>query len=94
MGLSEFLVYLGGVGVVAVISWLFEDFVWFQALTGKIKQVVFFAACAVVAIAAQLSIVYIPADVITAVAPYFATLSAIFAYVFLGSDFHDKTKIE
>ena len=94
MSLSEFLVYLSGVGVITVISFLFEDWAWFQSLVGKTKQIVFFVACVVVAIGAQLTVVYVPADILASIAPYFATVAAIFTYVFLGSEIHDKTKLE
>jgi hypothetical protein len=40
--LSNVLVYLSGVGVVAVVSWLFEEWMWYQSLVGRTKQLVFF----------------------------------------------------
>ncbi len=93
MSINEFLVYLTGVGVVAVISWLFEGWGWFQGLQGRVKQVVFFLACAIVAIAAQLVIFFVPSAVLEAIAPYFTIIAGLFAYVFLGSGYHKATKL-
>jgi hypothetical protein len=93
MTLSDFLVWLGGVGVVGVISWIFEDWAWFQALVGKTKQLVFFVACAVVAVGAHLIVTYVSPAILASVAPYFAILAALFSYVFLGTDFHNKTRL-
>lgn len=94
MTINDFLVYLTGVGVVAVISWLFEDWKWYQALVGKTKQLVFFLACVLVAVGAQLVIVFVPQAILSQIAPYFAIVAAIFANVFFGSGFHKTTKIQ
>ena len=94
MQFNEFLVYLSGVGVVAVISWLFEDWGWYQSLAGKAKQVVFFAACLVVAFGSQAIIVYVSPAIIESIAPWFGIASALFANVFLGTMFHKKTRLE
>jgi len=94
MELNQFLVYLSGAGAIAVISWLFEDLAWYQSLVGKVKQVVFFGACAVVAVGAQAIVTFVDPAVLAQIAPWFATISAIFAYVFFGSEFHNKTKLE
>lgn len=94
MSLSDFLVYLTGVGVIAVVSWLFEDWKWYQSLQGKPKQLLFFGACAVVAIGAQCVITFVNPAVLQQIAPWFATLSVLFAYIFLGTEFHAKTKLE
>lgn len=93
MSINEFLVYLTGVGVVAVISWLFEAWQWYQNLQGRTKQVVFFLACVIVAIAAQLVIVFVPAAVLAVLAPYFTIVAGLFAYVFLGTGFHNTTRL-
>jgi hypothetical protein len=94
MNINDFLVYLGGIGAVAVISWLFEDWAWFQALVGKGKQLVFFLACAVIALGSQAVVTFVDPAVIASIAPWFATVSVLFAYVFLGTEFHVKTKLE
>lgn len=94
MELSEFLVYLSGVGVIAVVSFLFEDWAWYQSLIGKTKQLVFFGACVVVALGAQAINTFVSPVILEQIAPWFATVAVIFAYVFLGSGFHQTTKLE
>ena len=93
MSLSDFLVYLGGVGAIAAISWLFEYFGWFQNAEPQKKQLIFFVACVVVAIGAQLAIAFVPPQVLESAAPYFSTVAVIFAYLFLGEQFHQTTKV-
>jgi hypothetical protein len=94
MSLNEFLIYLGGAGAIAVVSFLFEDWQWYQILAAKTKQLVFFFACAVIALGAQAIVTYVDPAILAQIAPWFATLAAIFGYVFLGSKFHNETKIE
>jgi uncharacterized membrane protein len=95
MDISQFLVYLAGVGAVFVISWLFEGWQGYQTLANpRTKQLIFFAACAVVAIGAQLVIVFVPPAVLTVIAPYFAIVAALFANIFLGTGFHNTTKLQ
>jgi hypothetical protein len=94
MTLNDFLVYLGGAGAIAVISWLFEDWFWYQQLVGKMKQVIFFVACAAMALGAQAIVTYVDPAVLAQIAPWFATISVLFAYVFLGSELHAKTKLD
>lgn len=71
MTINDFLVYLTGIGVVAVISWLFEGWNWYQNLQGRTKQIVFFLACVVVAICAQLVIVFVSPAILAILSPYF-----------------------
>ena len=91
--LSNVLVYLSGVGVVAVVSWLFEEWAWYQSLIGRTKQLVFFGACLVIAFAAMAVNTYVDPAVLEQIAPWFATAAAIFVNVFLGTSFHKQTKI-
>ena len=93
MSLSDFLVWVGGVGVVAMISWIFEYFGLFQKLEPKMKQIVFFGVCVVVALGAQFIIANASAKIIEQLSPYFVTIAAIFANLFLGSKFHEETKL-
>lgn len=91
--LSNVLVYLSGVGVVAVVSWLFEEWAWYQSLIGRTKQLVFFGACLIIAFAAMAVNTYVDPAVLEQIAPWFATAAAIFVNVFLGTSFHNKTKL-
>jgi len=93
MSLSEVLVWLSGVGSIAAVSWVIEYFDLFKTMDAKVKQLVFFGICAVLGIAAQLINTFVPVAVLTAIAPYFATLFVIFANLFLGTAFHKVTKI-
>jgi hypothetical protein len=94
MELNQFLIYLGGAGAIAVISWLFEDWPWFQSLVGKTKQIVFFLACVAIALGSQAIVTFVAPAMLALIAPWFATVSAIFAYVFFGSEIHNKTKLD
>ncbi len=93
MTINDFLVYLTGLGVVAVISWLFEGWNWYQNLIGRTKQVVFYLACVAVAIGAQLVIAFVPGAIIAMLSPYFAIAAGLFVYVFVGTGFHSTTKL-
>lgn len=93
MTLQEFLVWLSGVGAVALVSWLFERFKWFQNADPQKKQMIFFGVCAAVAVSAQCVNLYVPVEVLNQIAPYFATIASIFIYLFLGEQFHAATKL-
>jgi membrane protease YdiL (CAAX protease family) len=92
--LQQVLVWLASGGAVIALSWLVEFFGWFQAMEPKKKQITFFIICAVVGVLAQLGITYIPANVFDIIAPYFGVVAGIFGLIFLGSEFHAKTKID
>ena len=92
MLLKDFLTFLGGVGVVAAVSWVWEYFGWGAAMDAKKKQMIFFAVCVVVALAAYATTVYVPQTVLDQIAPFFAVVATIFTYLFLGNNFHQVTK--
>jgi drug/metabolite transporter (DMT)-like permease len=94
MTLSDFLVLLSGVGVIAAVSWVIEYFGWFQSLEAKKKQLFFFVICVVVALAAYCIKTFVPVDVLEQIAPFFELVAAIFAYLFLGEKFHASTKVD
>jgi hypothetical protein len=94
MNLNDFLVLLGGVGAVAAISWIFEYFQLFQNTDPKAKQLIFFVACIIVGVGAQLIVQFVPAAMLATIAPYFATIATIFSYLFLGTKFHQATKVD
>lgn len=93
MGLVEFLVWLsvGGGGALAS-SWIWERIPWFQTLQATTKQLVFFASCVVLSIAAFLIQTYVPEAVLTQLAPYFMIISGAFSTVFIGTSFHKISK--
>ena len=94
MTLSDFLVLLGGVGVVAAVSWVFEYFAWFQNTEPKTKQLIFFITCVVIAIGAYCIKTFVPVEILNQIAPFFELIAAIFAYLFLGEKFHSTTKLD
>lgn len=94
MELREFLVWFSGVGSVLAVSWLIEFFGLFESMKPKTKQMVFVVICVVVGVGAKLVLDFVPMETIELVAPYFAIVAAIFSYIFLGTEFHDKTKTE
>lgn len=91
MGLNEFLVWLTGGGVVICLSWLFERIDWYQNLEAKMKRLVFFLSCVLVALGAYAVQVYVPADILSMLAPYFAIVASLF-YQILGDTFHKNDK--
>ena len=94
MVLNDFLVYLGGVGAVVAISWLFEYFGWFQKTAAKQKQLIFFGVCSISALGAYSVKTYVPAEVIDQITPFFQIVAVIFSYVFLSDKFHAATKLD
>jgi len=94
MTLNDFLVLLGGVGVVAAVSWVFEYFAWFQNTEPKKKQLIFFGTCVLIALAAYCIQAFVPAEMLKAIAPFFEIIAVIFSYLFLGEKFHTSTKVD
>lgn len=92
MLLKDFLTFLGGVGVVAAVSWVWDYFGWGATMDAKKKQMIFFGVCVVVALLAYCVTVFVPASTLDQIAPFFAVVATIFAYLFLGSNFHQVTK--
>jgi drug/metabolite transporter (DMT)-like permease len=91
--LTEFLIYLAGIGAVFGASWFIEYFELFKTLESKQKQLAFFGVCVFVGIGAQLVLQFVPSNVIEIMTPYFAILGSIFSYLFLGDVFHKSTKL-
>jgi hypothetical protein len=92
MNLNDFLVWLTGGGAIIAISWLFERWAWFQAQTANLKQMLVFGSSAALSIGAWAVVTYVPADVLSQIAPVFAILAATFVSVFLGQMFHAIVK--
>jgi hypothetical protein len=92
MLLKDFLTFLGGVGVVAAVSWVIEYFNLFAGMEAKKKQLFFFLICIVVALAAYSVTVFVPVATLEQIGPFFAIVATIFSYLFLGTNFHETTK--
>jgi hypothetical protein len=94
MSLNDFLVWLlssGGNAIAA--SWILERIPWFQTLAANVKQTVFFVAVLALALGAFLVMHFVPAETLTAIAPYFGIVYATFTSVFLGTAFHQVDKV-
>lgn len=94
MTLNDFLVFLGGVGGVAAVSWVLEYFGLFQNLEAKQKQLVYFLLCVVVALSAYGIKTYVPVEILDQIEPFFEIVAVIFAYQFLGTKYHYATKLQ
>jgi hypothetical protein len=94
MELVTFLTYLSGVGVCVAASFVLERVVWYQALEPNVKDNVFFGVCAVVALAAQATLMFVPVEILNQIGPWFLTVSTLFSYLYLGKKFHKVDKKE
>jgi len=92
MLLKDFLTFVAGVGVVAAVSWVWEYFGWGADMEPKKKQMLMFLVCVVVALGAYSVNVFVPANILEQVAPFFAVVATVFSYFFLGAGFHSVTK--
>jgi putative flippase GtrA len=93
--LEAFLLWLasaGGSGTVA--SFILEELPWFQGLSSKGRKWVSFATMSVLGAGAFVVLTYVPADVLMAIAPYFAIIGSAFVSVFSGSIWHKQTKLD
>jgi hypothetical protein len=95
MTLHDFLLWLANSGGGAVVvSWVLEQLSWYQGLVAKTKQLVFFGLTLLVTIVGFVVITYVPQSTLDVIAPYFGLVYATFVSVFLGTAFHNTTKIE
>jgi hypothetical protein len=95
MELKEFLVWLasGGGGIIAA-SWLLERWVWFQAKTSEIKELILWGSSTVLAVGSYALVNYLPEATLLAIAPYFYIVSGVFITVVIGKTFHKIDKTE
>lgn len=93
MELNEFLMWVANSGgAIAIVSWAFERWPWYQTLGSDAKQWAFFGMSLGVTILAYLVLTYVPAEVLQGVAPYFMFAYATFTTVFAGQLFHKADK--
>ena len=93
MTLAEFLAWLvNSGGAIAVVSFLFERWAWYQAQTSDNKRYMFFGACVIVSVLGYLGLTYIPPEIIQQIAPYFGILYSTFLAIFVGTKFHQEDK--
>lgn len=89
MEFSQFLVFLfASGGNVAVASWILERWSWFQSLASNSKQYVFYGVAAIIGVAAWAVATFVPAEIISQIAPVFGILYLTFGSIFLGEMFH------
>jgi len=67
-----------GVGVGAVLAFLFERFKWFQTLTGETRWWVIFGLSLGLPMIAQLLLQFVPAEAWAIIEPYWRALAAGF----------------
>jgi hypothetical protein len=95
MTLHDFLLWLANSGGGAVVvSWVLEQLSWYQNMVAKTKQLVFFGITLLVTVAGFAVVAYVPQVTLDAIAPYFGLVYATFVSIFLGTAFHNTTKID
>lgn len=85
---------IGAGGSIIMASWILERIVWFQNQISSVKEVIFFVLSSVFGVGAYLIVLYVPAEAIEVVSPYFGILFSIFSTVFIGEMFHKIDKAE
>ena len=94
MGLNEFLLWVGtSAGASIVASFILERLTWFTQKAGEAKKWIFFGAASVLSIGSYCVLTYVPADILSQVAPFFGLVAAIFVSVFAGSAYHESDKL-
>ena len=88
MELNNFLVRLMGGGAVIAVSWIFEQFAWFQQISPNLKQWLMFVLSALVGVGALYVTTSVPKEVLDAIAPYFAIIASVFGMIFLNQIAH------
>lgn len=86
--LDNFLLWLIAGGSVVAVSWILEQVAWFQSLPSKTKQLVQYGASIAVGLAALAIQLYVPADVLDQLEPFFAVIASTFGMVFLNQIAH------
>jgi hypothetical protein len=94
MTIEQVLVWIAGGGCIVAASWLLERFPKYTALASNIKELIFFGVAIVLGGGAYAIGIYVPAEVLAQIAPYFAIVSMVFSYIFLGKGFHSVDKLE
>lgn len=91
--LPEFLQWLiGGGGSILAVSWILERIPWFQSLTSDQRDYAIFGMSVVVGCGALAVVTYVPAEIISDIAPYFLIIASTFATVFIAKLFHSQDK--
>jgi hypothetical protein len=94
MDLNAVLVWLANSGgSIVAVSWLLEQFSWWQGLEAQMKKLLFFGFSLLVSVAAYAVLTYVPAEVLKLIEPYFLIAYVTFTTVFLGEGFHKVNKI-
>lgn len=89
MELNEFLVWVvSGGGAVGIASFVLERIPQFQDLTSGGRRAVFLGVAILLAFAAYGIVQYVPADVMAAIAPWFAIAAGIAAPILVGQGAH------
>jgi hypothetical protein len=88
MNFTEILTYLASGGAVTVVSWLFERWAWFQALTSSKKEALFTAAIFVLSAGAYAVNAYVPASALAAAQPWVMLFVGAVGAGILGKGFH------
>lgn len=78
LSLTDFILWLTtSAGTSAVLSFLFERWAYFQAQSAKLKPWIMYGASLAVALAAYAVIVFVPADVIATLQPWFLIAAGV-----------------
>jgi len=96
MGINDFLLWLAtSAGASAVASWILERIpAYVKIAVATTKQWIFFGVCVLLAGGSYAIVTYVPADVLSALAPWFGMVAAVFLSVFTGTGFHKIDKLQ
>jgi len=92
MTITDFLVWLAGGGSIVAISWLLEQWSWYQNQDPMKKKLIFCGLAILTSFVAYAIQTYVPAATLQILAPWFAMVASIFGTIFLGTVFHKADK--
>jgi hypothetical protein len=94
MNIQDFLIWLlNSGGSIIIVSWLLEQWGWYQLQTPALKRNLFFGFSVLVATSAYGILTFVPADTLQMIAPFFQIFYVTFSTIFLGTKFHKETKV-
>lgn len=88
MALKDFLVMLAGGGAAVAFSFIVERIEAWHKLSAGARQWISFGGSSVLALGALAIVTYVPADVLTALGPWFAVVAGTFVAFFMNQAAH------
>jgi putative flippase GtrA len=94
MNLNDFLLWVAtSVGATTVASFILERVrAYRDMLDAELKKWIFFGVACVVSVGSYCVLTYVPMEVLSQIAPFFALVATIFVSVFSGTLWHKFDK--